>query len=123
MNTAHAIESLYATGYWLLEQSRYADAASVFRTMLVAAPTDERSWLALGACHEAAGQTAIAEKLYRSGVEVASPPVRCAVAQARTLRALGRDEEADLAFDRAEALASELDGEAGAVVANARRTP
>jgi tetratricopeptide (TPR) repeat protein len=122
MSTAHAIESLYATGYWLLEQHRYADAASVFQTMLVAAPTDERSWLALGACHEAVGQPAIAEKLYRSGVEVAEPAVRCAVAQARTLRELGRDDEADLAFDRAEVLASELDGDATAMVAYARRT-
>jgi Flp pilus assembly protein TadD len=112
MNPELAVESLYATGHWLLEQNRYSDAATVFRTMLLAAPTDERSWLALGACHEAIGQLNVAEKLYRSGLEVAAVPFRCAIAQARALRALGRDDDADAVLDRAESLADDADDRA-----------
>lgn len=103
-----AIEALYATGHWLLGLARYADAAVVFRVMTVAAPNDERSWLALGACHEAVGQTDIAAALYEIGSSVAAPTVRCAVAHARALRTLGRECEAQEVAGHALEVADEL---------------
>lgn len=99
------VEALYATGHWLLGAERFADAAIVFRTMALAAPTDERSWLALGACHEALGQLAIATSLYEIASAVAAPAIRCSIARARLLRTLGRDDEALELFERARDLA------------------
>ncbi|NVL83730.1 tetratricopeptide repeat protein, partial [Escherichia coli] len=61
-----SVEALYATGHWLLTAERFADAAIVFRMMAVAAPSDERAWLALGSCHEGIGQVAIAASLYET---------------------------------------------------------
>jgi tetratricopeptide (TPR) repeat protein len=61
------VEALYSAGHWLLTAERFADAAVVFRTMAMAAPSDERCWLALGSCHEAIGQLEIAISLYEAG--------------------------------------------------------
>ncbi len=107
MNIDAPIEALYATGHWLLTSERFADAATVFRTMALATPKDERAWLALGACHEGIGQLQIASALYQIGASVAAPAVRCCVARARALRALGREDEADLAFADAHSAAAE----------------
>ena len=60
------------------------------------APRDERSWLALGACHEARQQPHVALELYTTGRVLASAPsYRCELARARVLRALGSEDEAD----------------------------
>ncbi len=104
-----AIESLYATGHWLLEQARFDDAASIFRVMTFAAPDDDRSWLGLGTCHEKIGQVHVAAKLYETGVTLAREPVRCLVAQAQALRALGLDEASEEALARAAELAESDD--------------
>jgi tetratricopeptide (TPR) repeat protein len=82
------VESLYATGHWLLLQKRYDDAARVFRAMALTRPEDERAWLALGTCHEALDQPDVANELYLVAATVAAPAVRCAIARARMLRAL-----------------------------------
>ncbi len=103
------VETVYATGYWLFGQERYADAAAVFRVLLQAAPEMERSWLALGECHERAGQLRLALELYTAGTVAAAPAPRCSLARARTLKALGRDMEADAAFDVARELAEDSD--------------
>lgn len=103
------IETLYATGYWLFAQDRYADAASVFRVLLQAAPTVERSWLALGECHERAGQLRIALELFGTATIAAAPAPRCSLARARVLKALGHEIEAENAFDSARDLAEEAD--------------
>lgn len=105
------LETLYATGYWLYTQERYADAAAVFRVLMQAAPTQERSWLALGECHEKAGQLRLALELFGSGTVAAAPAPRCMLARARVLRALGRDGESDDAFDEAQSLAEQVDDE------------
>jgi tetratricopeptide (TPR) repeat protein len=102
-----SVEALYATGHWLLGAERFADAAIVFRTMALAAPTDERAWLALGACHEGIGQLKIAASLYELASAAAAPALRCTIARARLLRALGRDDEALDTFERARELALE----------------
>lgn len=116
-----AIEALYATARWLLDEGRPTDAIHVFRAMLVAAPIDERAWLGLGACHEALGQASIALDLYAYGTATCGG-VRCHVARARVLRALGRDDEADAAVDAADfALSSSSDEAEHALVAFERR--
>ncbi len=102
-----SIEALYATGHWLYTAERFADAAIVFRMMALADATDERAWLALGGCHEGIGQHAIAATLYELAAAVATPAVRCTIARARSLRTLGRDDEAEAAFERARDLALE----------------
>jgi len=106
------IEALYATGHWLLTQDRPADGASVFRAMALLAPKDERSWLALGACHEALGQPGLAIKMYGTGRVLARPSVRCDLARARLLRAEEKEDEADAALAEAQAAAEMLDDEA-----------
>jgi Flp pilus assembly protein TadD len=95
------IEALYATGHWLLSQERASDAAGVFRAMALLAPDDERSWLALGAAHEALEQPDLALEMYGTGHVLASPSILCGVARARVLRRQHRDAEADLALDHA----------------------
>ena len=107
----NVIETLYATGYWLYTKERYADAAAAFRVLLQAAPTQERSWLALGECHEKVGHLRIALELLGSGTVAAAPAPRCMLARARVLRTLGRGGEADDAFDEAQTLAEQMDAD------------
>lgn len=95
------IEALYATGHWLLTHHRYKEAAEVLRAMAMTAPSDERAWLALGACHEAIGQKKLALELYRLASVEAAPAIRCIIASGRVLHALGQDEDACSAFDEA----------------------
>lgn len=104
-----SIEALYATGHWLLSAERFADAAVVFRAMALASPSDERGWLALGTCHEAIGQHRISTSLYEIAGEVAAPAIRCRIARARSLRALGHDDEAAEALEHARDLAIDRD--------------
>lgn len=116
-----AIEALYATAKWLLDENRTIDAIHVFRAMLVAAPIDERGWLGLAACHEMLGQSSIALDLFAYGAATCGG-VRCHVGRARLLRALGRDDEAEAALDAAEsALSSSHDDAEHALVAYERR--
>jgi tetratricopeptide (TPR) repeat protein len=117
------VESLYATGYWLLARDRVTDAAKVFRVMLHAAPRDERGWLGLGECHERAGQYRIALQLYGAGSVVAESGVRCHVARARVLRALDLPDEAREALDLAERAADDSrDADLADLVVRARRS-
>ena len=121
MATDQAIESLYATGYWLHSLGRHRDAATVFRAMATACPRDERAWLALGACHESSGHVDIALEMYGFGRAVARPSPRCEIARSRALRIMGRDDEADAAIERAMELAEELGDEELRALACAER--
>lgn len=107
-----AVEALYATAHWLLGSSRFADAARVFRVMAYHCPEDERGWLGLGRCHEEIGQLAVAAEMYRIGESTCAHAVRCGVALARALRALGREEDASVALERASELAVETGDDA-----------
>lgn len=118
---AHAVETLYATAIWLLDGARVLPAADLFRTMVLAAPADERAWLGLGACHEALGQGDFAIALYEHG-SAAAPGARCHVARARLLRAAGHLDAADAALDAAEAaLDVHQDEDARAILTYERR--
>jgi tetratricopeptide (TPR) repeat protein len=105
--TPSAIEALYATAHWLFEAQRHRDAACVFRAMMLAAPTDERAWIGLGACHEEDGEDTIALELYVSGALAANPAGRCEIARARLLRANGFRDEALQAIQAANDIADE----------------
>lgn len=119
-DSSKAIEGLYACGHALLVQGHYADAAGVFRAMVMCAPADERAWLALGMCHEAAGQVGIALELWSVAMRSCSA-VRCGIARSRALRAMGRDTEADDALDSAQnALEQGDDAELELLVQQAR---
>lgn len=104
-------ETLYATGFWLLDQQRPSDALHVFRTMLAVAPADERGWLGLGEAHERLEQLDKAVRLYSLGLVTCTTSARLWLASARIATKLGRDEQALLAFDRARELAEEHDEE------------
>jgi Flp pilus assembly protein TadD len=111
VDAKRGVEALYATGHWLLTQDRAADAACVFRAMALLAPEDERSWLALGACHEALGQAGQAIQMYGTGRVLARPSVRCDVARSRLLRAKDREDEADALLEHARETADALNDE------------
>jgi hypothetical protein len=111
-----ALEALYATGHWLLSQSRSKDAADVFRAMAQAKPEDERAWLGLGQAHESASHQVIAKEMYVTGVTLARGG-RCAIALARLLREFGHDASAADAIDFAAQVADEREDESlGALV-------
>jgi tetratricopeptide (TPR) repeat protein len=57
-------EAFYAAGHLLYSQRRFEDAITVFLAVIRLAPTDERGWLALGACHEALDRHDVALELY-----------------------------------------------------------
>ena len=117
-----AIEAIYATGHWLLEQQRTAEAAAVFRTMIHAEPRDERGWLGLGECHERAEQPRIAAEILGAGSAVAPSPVRLLLARARALVATGLELEAEQSLGAAhDAADSSDDPELKDLVARERR--
>ncbi len=122
-NTESTVEALYSTGHWLHSLGRHRDAATVFRAMANAKSSDERAWLALGACHEASGHTEIALQLYGFGRLVAAPSARCEIARVRLLRQKGQDDEAEDALHRAAEIAYEQDDETLKALVAAERTP
>ena len=117
-----ALDGLYATGHWLYTHSRFHDAATVFRALVWCAPTDERGWLSLGACHEAVGQKDIALEIYGAAGAVAQTAGRCELARARIYRARAMETKANEAIERAVEIAEENDDDAlRALVAKERR--
>jgi len=114
MNTIEeqrALEALYTTGLWLIDQNRLNDAARVFQAMMVCQPTDERGWLALGTCHEKMDNVKVAYSIFEAGRHAASPSARCEIARARAARALGNEDLALEAYDAAIAAAEAADDE------------
>ena len=97
----NAADVLYATGHRLTSERRIEDAATIYRSLVLAAPHDERGWLALGALHESKEQFDVALELYGVGAALVATSVRCDVARARLLGVLGRVIEANSAIERA----------------------
>jgi tetratricopeptide (TPR) repeat protein len=119
-----AVEAFYAAGHWLYAQDRFEDAATVFRAVIRLAPTDERGWLALGACHEALDRLDVALELYGEARRVASVAPRCGLARARILRSRGLADDARAAFAEAELAARDIDDdELHALIASERSRP
>jgi tetratricopeptide (TPR) repeat protein len=95
------VEVLYQKGFRLYADERYEEAAAVFRAMLRAAPRDERSWLALGNCHEKLEQTRIALELFSAGSIAAAPAPRCLLSRFRALYDVDRKADAQRAYEAA----------------------
>jgi tetratricopeptide (TPR) repeat protein len=104
-----AVDAFYAAGHWLYMQDRFDDAVTVFRAIIRLAPTDERGWLALGACNEALDRHDVALELYDEARRVASAAPRCGLARARILRSRGLLGDAREAFAEAEDAARGVD--------------
>jgi Flp pilus assembly protein TadD len=98
-------ETLYAAGYAFYEQNDYARAADVFRLLALARPHSPRSWIALAATHESAGDLERAMALYGIGTQTReAKPFELAAAfvnLARIEHLLGADDEARVSLDRA----------------------
>jgi regulator of sirC expression with transglutaminase-like and TPR domain len=104
-------DSLYVVGLWLMDQQRLVEAAAVARALVRLAPRDDRSWLALGACHEQGDQPEVALEIYGVGRVLAAPAPRCELARARLLRLRGLDGEARDAYDLAAGAAEQARSE------------
>jgi Flp pilus assembly protein TadD len=104
-----AMHAIYAAGHWLFMSDRVEEAIDLFRTMMLAAPTDVRGWLGLGACHEARGEEEKAIELYRLASAATGPRARLEMALARIHRRLGERTEMESAYARAEELVDTCD--------------
>lgn len=106
----NAIEAIYAVAHSLFESQRIVEAIKAFRVMIRIAPSDERSWLGLGSCHEYFNETEVAAEMYGSGSVVAAPSARCLLALARVERQQGGDvsERYEEAAEAAEAVDDDL---------------
>ncbi len=108
--TGRPLEAVYAFAWTLLDGHRLLDATKAFRVLVRYAPSDERSWLGLGACHEELGQDDIARELYGAGSLVSSPrSVRCLLAAARLQRRCGERATSDDLIAEAWSLADDLE--------------
>ena len=108
MSSQMAVESLYATGKWFLDQGQTHKAVDIFRVLVLVAASDERGWLGIGASHDALGEATVAVELYTLGA-AATKSIRCQLAKARLLRKLSRDDEASAALDAAESMLDDDD--------------
>lgn len=105
-----ARDALYAFAYEMLEREQLLHALQGFRVLVRFAPTDERAWLGLAACHERLDQPDVAAELYGAGAMVAAPPsVRCHLALARIARSRGDSAEAEEHLETARRSADERD--------------
>jgi hypothetical protein len=122
--TLQAVDTLYATGHWLVSQDRHRDAISVFRTMLLFAARDERGWLGLVTCHDALGENDKALSLSRIAASVCDGgAIRCTIARSRIHRTQGDEDAATDARREAERLAEALgDDDLRGVIASERST-
>ncbi len=88
---ALAIDAVYAAGRWLLQNDRPREAVDIFRTIMLAAPTDERGWLGLAEAHDTLGEHTKALELLRLAPDATGPRARIALCMARALRHAGED--------------------------------
>lgn len=113
-------EQFYAQGYQALRGGESLVAARFFALQLVVAPKEERVWVGLGAAHEQLGQQRKAAAVYRLGAARIKDSVWLNIGLGRAARRLGRAQEAERAFDRAEQLCG--DPALSAVIAEQRES-
>ncbi len=113
-------EQLYAQGYQALEGGDSSLAIRCFALQLLVGPKEERAWVGLGAAHEQLGQQRKAAAVYRRGAARIKDSVWLNIGLGRAARRLGRAQEAERAFDRAEQLCG--DPALSAVIAEQRES-
>ena len=96
-------ERCYASGHAALENGDDAQARLFFLLLALVEPRGARSYLGLGLSSERLRQHPLAAALYALGLRLAGESPWLAFGYARTLRILGREHDAERAFDRAEA--------------------
>lgn len=123
LTTERSLDALYAVAHMFLGEDRIEDAVRAFRVLMRIAPTDERGWLGVGACHERRDEHAIASEIYGAGSVVTSPlSWRCVIALARLARRRGDTFAADDLLDEAEAIADANDDEDAHAVVETERS-
>jgi len=98
-------ERCYAAGFRALADGDLSAGARWFGLLALLEPRRERSWAGLAVAHERGGRLPLAAALYTIGQRVSGASAWLELGRARTLRALGRAQEAERAFDAASALA------------------
>lgn len=122
LTNERSLDALYAVAHMFLGEDRIEDAVRAFRVLMRIAPTDERGWLGVGACHERRDELAIASEIYGAGSVVTSPlSWRCVIALARLARRRGDTFAADDLLDEAQSIADANDDEDALVVVDAER--
>ena len=98
------LECCYASAYRALEGDDLQNAQRLFGVMAVMAMRDERAWIGLATIQERTGQWRAAAGLY--GVATALIPTSAwsHFGKGRNLLQLGRTQEAELCFGKAEQL-------------------
>lgn len=98
-------ERCYAAGFRALAEGDLGAGARLFGLLVLLEPRRERSWAGLAVAHERSARLPLAAALYAIGQRVSGASAWLELGRARTLRALGREREAEHAFDSALALA------------------
>jgi len=99
-------ERCYAAGFRALTEGDLDAGARLFLLLALLEPRRERSWVGLALAHERGGRTPVAAAVYAIGQRLCGGgSVWLEFGRGRMLRALGRKQEAELAFDSAETLA------------------
>ncbi len=80
-----AIEVFYTAAHQLIVAEQYQDAATMLRAMIIAAPNDDRGWLALSHCHEKMEHWVIAKEILAAGRAVVADNARLSLALARSM--------------------------------------
>lgn len=100
-------ERCYAAGFRALAEVELGAGARLFGLLVLLEPRRERSWAGLAVAHERSGKLALAEVLYALGQRFCGKSAWLELGRARALRGLGRDLEAEQAFDSAASLATD----------------
>lgn len=94
-------ERCYAAGFRALAAGDLGAGARLFGLLVLLEPRRERSWAGLAVAHERSARLPLAAALYTVGQRVSGASAWLELGRARTLRALGREREAEHAFDSA----------------------
>jgi len=100
-------ERCYGAGFRALAEGDLNAGARWFGLLTLLEPRRERSWAGLAVAHERSGRLPLAASLYAVGQRLSGASAWLELGRARTLRALGREREAEQAFDNAESLAND----------------
>ncbi|HEU5075684.1 MAG TPA: hypothetical protein VFU02_15935 [Polyangiaceae bacterium] len=104
---AAVAERCYAAGFRALAEADLGAGARLFGLLVLLEPRREQSWAGLAVAHERNGRLALAEALYAVGQRMCGASAWLELGRARALRGLGRDPEAEQAFDSAASLAND----------------